>query len=206
MLKEFAARFTVALSKNNLTDKTQKQLAEEFGVTASAIGFWSTGKTRPNRRNALKLAERLGVNVEWLLHGKGEMVPPGAASPAGSPKNHSRTVLIVVRGAIDQLKQRLFATSEHVEVAASLDEPARFAYDVVNMKHIPDSTWLFAPAAGIEKNWGDYCLCVNRDGDHMLLEWHRGSLRDPDTGIHVKVGEWRIIGVAMEYRVQVKRG
>ena len=56
--------------KNNLKiiltlqKKTQKQLAENTGITESAISRYIKGNRNPNSKSMLKIADYLDLNVE----------------------------------------------------------------------------------------------------------------------------------------------
>lgn len=57
-------------------DLTQVKLAELTGVTRGAVAQWESPKHGPpGRENAQKIAEYTGVSLEWLLTGKGQMLP-----------------------------------------------------------------------------------------------------------------------------------
>ncbi len=49
---------------------TQKQLAEQIGVTDKAISRWETGKGLPDASSLLALSERFGVTINELLRGE----------------------------------------------------------------------------------------------------------------------------------------
>lgn len=55
---------------------TQQRLAEELGVSRSAVAMWETGETRPRSDRLLRLAEILGCTADELLGRK----PPREAS------------------------------------------------------------------------------------------------------------------------------
>jgi transcriptional regulator with XRE-family HTH domain len=53
---------------------SQDALAENTGVSGSAIGLIEQGKTKnPSAEVLAALASKLGINLDWLLLGKGEM-------------------------------------------------------------------------------------------------------------------------------------
>ena len=45
----------------------QNELAELCGVSPSSVSQWESGEKRPRRDNLKKLADVLGVSVEYLL-------------------------------------------------------------------------------------------------------------------------------------------
>ena len=46
---------------------TQEQLAEKLYVTRQAVSRWEQGTALPDAGNLLKLRQRFGVSVDWLL-------------------------------------------------------------------------------------------------------------------------------------------
>lgn len=50
---------------------TQAQVAEELGVTTSAVSQWEQGATEPSISNLEKLSRLLDVTFEWLATGRG---------------------------------------------------------------------------------------------------------------------------------------
>ena len=65
-------RIVIARSARNLR---QKELAEHFGITPVSVHQWESGQTQPDPRKITSLASVLGVSVEWLLSGQGDMLP-----------------------------------------------------------------------------------------------------------------------------------
>lgn len=58
-----------------------------MGISVPAFDKWRNGKARPYPATLAKMAERAGVNPEWLEFGAGEMLAPAAppALQAGTP-------------------------------------------------------------------------------------------------------------------------
>ncbi|HQT76264.1 MAG: XRE family transcriptional regulator [Rhodospirillales bacterium 20-64-7] len=48
---------------------TQDDLANQIGVSRSAVAQWETGRAGQITGNLTRIAEMLGVTVEYLLHG-----------------------------------------------------------------------------------------------------------------------------------------
>jgi transcriptional regulator with XRE-family HTH domain len=59
---------------------TQDQLATEVGVSRSAVAQWETDRAGQVRGNLSRIADALGVSVEYLLHGAASRAPAGAES------------------------------------------------------------------------------------------------------------------------------
>lgn len=51
---------------------TQKELADEIGVSASAIGFWENGVNEPKANYVLALAKVFDVSTDYLLGNENE--------------------------------------------------------------------------------------------------------------------------------------
>lgn len=47
---------------------TQRELAEEIGVTPETIVLWETGKQHPNKSELVQLAFLLDVSTDYLLN------------------------------------------------------------------------------------------------------------------------------------------
>ncbi len=59
---------------------TQDALAAELGVSRSAVAQWETDRAGQIRGNLLRIAEVLGVSLEYLLHGDDKRAPAQAAT------------------------------------------------------------------------------------------------------------------------------
>lgn len=55
-------------------DKTQQQLADELEIYQSTITNFEQGKTFPNLSYLYHFSERYGLNINWLITGKGDMI------------------------------------------------------------------------------------------------------------------------------------
>lgn len=61
------------------TGVSARALSNACGVSPSVVSFLERGLIRvPNANLALKLAQVLGVSVEWLVTGKHPVAEPGA--------------------------------------------------------------------------------------------------------------------------------
>lgn len=69
----FAERLKLAL---DYTEASQSALAWAIGVSQSTISSYVTGKVKEaGVIRSADMARALGVNVEWLIYGRGEMLP-----------------------------------------------------------------------------------------------------------------------------------
>lgn len=68
----FSSRFKDAVAFAGVDD-TQDSLGRLLGVSSVMIWSYRTGEKLPRMSTAIRIAETLGVNVNWLLTGHGEM-------------------------------------------------------------------------------------------------------------------------------------
>jgi transcriptional regulator with XRE-family HTH domain len=54
---------------------TQDQLAENVGVSRSAVAQWETGRAGQVTTNLTRVAAALGVGVEHLMYGRDKFIP-----------------------------------------------------------------------------------------------------------------------------------
>ena len=72
MTMELKERMSLAISR---AGKTKTDVARACGVSRPAVSKWCTGGSKDiTGAAAIKVAAYLGVNAEWLLSGRGEMV------------------------------------------------------------------------------------------------------------------------------------
>lgn len=76
---EFAQRLIQAIKASGLPD-TQAELATLFGVSGVMIWSYRNGDKMPRMSTAIRIADALNINVEWLLTGKGQMNGPSIAN------------------------------------------------------------------------------------------------------------------------------
>lgn len=71
-LEKFASRLHEALDDYGMTrDGRQSELGRMFHVTQRAARYWLTGDGFPKTEKIIEISKRLGVNLEWLLTGRG---------------------------------------------------------------------------------------------------------------------------------------
>jgi transcriptional regulator with XRE-family HTH domain len=69
--KDVGARFNQFRKKLN---KTQQQFANELSIYQSTITNFEQGRTFPSLNYLFHFHERYGLNITWLITGKGEMI------------------------------------------------------------------------------------------------------------------------------------
>lgn len=67
--KSFGDRLRLAI---NNKFSSQKEFAEEFDIKQNTLSNYITGRTEPDIKTIVFLAESLDVTLEWLLTGKGK--------------------------------------------------------------------------------------------------------------------------------------
>ena len=67
---EYAERFK-SICKESDAQKTQKELAKWLDYSQPMINYWINGEKLPSMDTAIKIADKFGVCVEWLMTGKG---------------------------------------------------------------------------------------------------------------------------------------
>ncbi len=78
----FSDRFKRATSLAGFPDERgwQQRIADELGVRNQAVGQWLRGETYPSSETMLKIAQRFGVSLDWLLLGRGRIYPGDGVS------------------------------------------------------------------------------------------------------------------------------
>lgn len=54
---------------------SQAELARRMSVTQPSVAEWESGRKAPHMKNLVRLAKLLGVGLEWLSTGRGELRP-----------------------------------------------------------------------------------------------------------------------------------
>lgn len=78
----FAERFRHATALAGFGDERgwQQRIADELGVKNQAIGQWMRGETLPSSTMMLKISQRFGVSLDWLLLDRGRIYPGDGVS------------------------------------------------------------------------------------------------------------------------------
>lgn len=97
---------------------SQAELAEQLGVSRSAVGNWESAKGRvsPSSERLAELALATGVSYEWLATGRGtslaliDGIPAADAEVVDDPVE--RRLLQAFRGCGEQFKQAILVVIE----------------------------------------------------------------------------------------------
>ncbi len=91
---------------------TQHDLADEVGVSRSAVAQWETERSGQIRGNLTRIAAALGVSVEHLLQGRESAAEPG-------PENATELALLrLYRACADDDRAFLLRTATRLARAA----------------------------------------------------------------------------------------
>lgn len=67
--EDFHQRLRRLMDEKNMTNE---KLSELVGVNSSAVSHWVTGRFRPRTNLYEKIADALGVDLVYLMHGQGD--------------------------------------------------------------------------------------------------------------------------------------
>ena len=95
----------------------QEELAEKLGISGQAVSKWENDQTCPDISLLPQLAGILGVSVDELLSGKGEMVPAVRILPEDQRKDIASMMLRIVVDSADGDKVRVNLPMALVQVA-----------------------------------------------------------------------------------------
>jgi len=93
---DFARRLTLVWKDCADAPEKQTPLAKWLGFSQPTVNDWLNGKGLPSLDTAIKLADKFGVCVEWLITGKGQKSP-------GDPPD-LRNVIDVTHLSPDQIQ------------------------------------------------------------------------------------------------------
>ena len=66
--------------------KNGAEMSRDIGLSNGAYSQWNTGKTRPSKKTLLKVAEYLGVSVEYLM--EDDEIKEKPTDKISRPKNY----------------------------------------------------------------------------------------------------------------------
>src|SRR4051812_34398641 len=102
-MSTFGDRLGRILAEKGLT---QDQLAKQLFVSAPTVSRWLDGAI-PRRHTLSRLQQRLGISIDWLLHGRGEPTLIGY-SPTNDTQRAFAEYLVEV-GDLSQLFTELIS-------------------------------------------------------------------------------------------------
>ena len=103
-------------------DKTQVQLAAEFDVYQSTITNIEVGKTFPGIKYLHFLGENYGLNADWIVNDRGEMIAESPPFPTAMIEKYINLLTLMKVPVVEQL---ILARLEEVKVIAR-EEIKRF--------------------------------------------------------------------------------
>ena len=148
----FTARLEKALNDAGFPPKNygrQARVAEQMGVTISAVNRWLTGKGFPDQKYFEKLARLLDVRMEWLFFGLGsdasasrDSLPLDGSDIAEPPQ---RLTAARNYGVDYSLLKTIVTTLRHVHQQYPLGDLQYAAlltelYDAIHRHSTPDPT------------------------------------------------------------------
>lgn len=63
---------------------SQEDLARRMHVSQPTVSHWEAGRKSPRTQIMIRLAQVLGVSMEWLSTGRGPVRPAQAGEPSGA--------------------------------------------------------------------------------------------------------------------------
>jgi len=102
---DFGLRFKEACKDARISD-VAKDRAAVFGVNTTTIGNWEHGDKLPGMDNAIGIATKTGVSVDWLLTGRGEKRARTAASEELDISHLPRESQAAIRALVHSLEHQ----------------------------------------------------------------------------------------------------
>lgn len=91
----FVARLKKALAEKDIPEwGAGARLAKMAGVTPKATSKWMNGESMPGGAKMLAVANALGVRVEWLEYGRGDMLEGSPPSPLADERTPPRSFVL----------------------------------------------------------------------------------------------------------------
>lgn len=119
--KDIGERISLALTEAGYTKERYKNLTvvlvKLFDVSSATVNDWRHGKKCPTMKNALDIAVKLNVCVEWILTGRG---PKRPGDNGGHDGDNGNTITFDMSG-IPANQRGQFAQALHT-VAQSVGE------------------------------------------------------------------------------------
>lgn len=117
----FPERFRHATALAGFGDERgwQQRIADELGVKNQAIGQWMRGETLPSSTMMLKISQRFGCSLDWLLLNRGRIYPGDGVSEEEMGYIAKRRTLTTAQQALvaNLLDQLQASTGDRTEAA-----------------------------------------------------------------------------------------
>lgn len=180
---------------------TYEQLADDLGITRSAVGQWISGATSPSQKNLAAIAKWGGVNLNWLANGISPMVDVQKINDASTYQ--VRTVRVqgeVHAGAwYDYSPVNIFNVDgdpslDKYKPGWAVNDPDFADLKQFALRIIGNSINKLAPD-------GHFAVCVNyedarssiQDGDVVVVERRRAGLTEATIKIaRGEPGKWEL--------------
>ena len=207
-LLAFAARLNQALDHNGIPPKNHGRIqyvAEMFLLSHAGAGKWINGLVLPAKGRRRELAQRLGVNYDWLEFGKGEML---ASKPSSESGGLSKLPILSYHEAVDFDKHVENFVGETLALDVNVGSRAFVVYaqgTAMSGRFPEGSILVFDPDAPVQD--GDYVLAkVNKLPDAIFRQYMLSDsgkflyAQDPRYQTHkMAVGD-KIIARMMQHR------
>lgn len=192
---EFARRFRQAVEHAG-APTSQKELGVFLGVSGTMAWNYLNGEKMPGMPNATKMAGKLGVNVDWLLTGRGPM-EAGAQDPTSGGEGARTETASNVRPLPLRPSQRTIPVLSYVQAG----RPKEAVDD-------------YAPGAGMDqipvdemdaKELGPHTFALEVDGDSMREEFKPGEQIIVDPDVLARPGDFVVAKLERDAEVTFKK-
>lgn len=201
----------------------REPFAKALGLSEAAVGYYERGDREPSSKALATYHERFGVNVSWILSGKGQMFDdPSAAPPPPSVIVDAKTVQ-EMHSSIQEIAQGFGRQRQSME-RLPRERPSTFQYyglkasagggaAVMHEVGVPlDLETLSSELLGVSSAHidlltvkGDSMLPTLTDGDLVFVDRRKRRIEDIDEGavylvsidgdLYVKRAHWREDGI-----------
>lgn len=139
-------------AKTALNIKSDAELARELGVSTATTTGYRKRQSLPMEQ-CVKISEKTGVSLDWLILGKGEMQPENAHKDEDEQDNENMTFVPLY------------------DISASAGSGAE-VYDEEIKRHIPfERSWLLREGLYLKN-----LACIEVKGDSMLPTLENGDI------------------------------
>ena len=172
-LLAFAARLNQALDQNGIPPKNHGRIqyvSEMFLLSHAGAGKWVNGLVLPAKARRRELAQRLGVNYDWLEFGKGEML---TSKPTSNVNGLHKLPILSYHEAVnfDKLVENFVGETLDLDVNVGPRSFVIYAQGSAMSGRFPEgSILIFDPDITIQD--GDYVLAkVNKLPDAIFRQY-----------------------------------